>query len=1647
MKKLLAVFCALVLIFTTAFAALPVVVSAVSAPEGQNRSEGSTILCSSMPSKTELLDGLYGRRIEIAGISKLTDNSSIRTLGYKCYKNYIDAEGNATAAFDFPAGTTLAASGGFMFYVDLPVLNSHADKDVPIPHTLYITLYDAMGAETHYTYSMEANAGIAWYVLPDGEYEWQAENEWRDDGEYDYGLIISDGTKHFKGYVYIPSALFRQKSAEAVPNDRTAVSSVSVVVDPDRMTGNAELGRTSERGVAPIEISAISIMTSFNSANTSAYNDKGELVDLAKKSNPVELCLPYFEDEKGDEYYFHAGNTLGLPGNLSNSDFSIVKNESIFPLEGILSIGTDTEKSSIDASYNLSEEIKSTEVKGAIFYVEVPDFGTVSHTYENGTTYETDLFRFGVHFGGYEYKRDTVDANGDGELDYLYNPDGSRQTVSKYYYTYAGDDWYIRGVNDTSWTSGAKEFYGIQLKSGFKGYVCIPFNSLTQDAHNITADSVITGVTIRQLKSTTDVFYADSNNKVYYGYVPVGDSLKISEPIWISGDYTEGTEELYTAKTVEIDGVEYNFTDGKITDYKPTEEIKNSFAKVTVSGNATTDGSDNNFGVKSYVASNTVLTYKDSTFTDGARVYEAGNVDNDAVALRNLFENPIAYDSISSSNGGFMFYAVIPKVEGVTVKVQPYIKGINVADAVVTRWVDTNLAADVTVYTLKDGETSWTALRESESAFANANAVNVGGGEAWSGYIFVPISSLNNHNSGTGKIVNITEFRVAFDANRYTTSGGAYDVDITTSSAMLVSGFNAASTIITTDYKETVNLSTGKKVDFDYYSPNEYYGNADAINNGKATVMAIDTLPTDKVAIVGNTPDVITAGSLKTGAKYVESISPITKMPAINFAGTVTTSRGHGIQYDFGNYDIMADEVDGLLVPIRINNNKPLSLGLMVATRITSDGGTTYTSDYSTIHGFWSTFRILSADTGEWADTVAAKPVAGVTQLPVGFNGYLYISKFGTMVNELAQIFALNFYIAGDEDNLEADFDLGPVMTVRNGTFTENYAGLAFVNGNTVAENILDGSFKVANDVDGDMNVSLIDLVRAKNEQTENEFTAFRLDYITEYYPVEKEKSEAAPVSFNNTLLPLNSSKDALISNNPDRGYRNEMALRIEEKLDEGETADVRMLYTTDSEAKIRETMNTLFDIYLPATAEYDSKLILAFISFNDWNKAESLPAEVINILEIFFEYLRKYEVKALLRFSYGVPTNKYIANEADREYLATVCADEATMIRHIKQLSSIVGKNRDVVHKVSSGWIGNGEMVAAFQWPAVNFDNIVRAVVENMCVPYDLYFTVRLPRYEVDMLNNYKAANGIDYPYSDIIGFNNDALFGEQSNSGWHSGCYQINHINCTDNGTICFMDQPNYLDEWAYGIKNAAYTPQSGEMFTNTNLFETGRIPTGMQVMLEMAHHRYTSFSQWHGYLENSHYQEDGSNVISKWINEENYTAADIDAAGLTYDPAWFKDDNGNDITRNPFEILRDHLGYKLVASNTSFSWNGERNSNAKVSLSLKNYGYAAPFMLESGFAILDENYNAVSRVKVGDPDKWYNLHPDYYTDEYEKTGTANDNVITYNLSGELTVPSADGKYYVAFFLQNSSGKGAHLSNDVDFRNEFNIIGEFTK
>lgn len=554
-------------------------------------------------------------------------------------------------------------------------------------------------------------------------------------------------------------------------------------------------------------------------------------------------------------------------------------------------------------------------------------------------------------------------------------------------------------------------------------------------------------------------------------------------------------------------------------------------------------------------------------------------------------------------------------------------------------------------------------------------------------------------------------------------------------------------------------------------------------------------------------------------------------------------------------------------------------------------------------------------------------------------------------------------------------------------------------------------------------------------------------------------------------------TNDQLLYQNPDRGFRTTISFSINQKHPDPEHPgqytdtcdritrnadgkvvanssskckhDIRYYYCNLDEESKREIIDYLVDrIYLSySKTDYKSKLLLLQSTLVDLGPVKELPEGVFEAYDLLFDKLRTRNCKVLFRLGYhGIQLN-WQASEANKQEHLKKGASEENMLAHIDQLAPFLIENKDVIAKISSGFIGSGgEMAYNYQYPIVNYDNIIKAIVEKICVPMGITYSVRMPEYKLNLLEN-----DPDYEYAHLIGFNNDAMFGETENYGWNSGCLQYNHNFDAVMGQHKCERVDNYgthykNDWWEYMCQTAAYTPQSGEMFHRSGTTGAGKEPTGLDIILECVHHRYMSMSHWNSYIEDgtSEINEDGisvakQSVMQNWINDEYVTPELLDEYGIIYDPAWFYDDDGVEVYRNPYEFIRDYLGYRVQLKKVSIENNVKAGATIKLNLSLVNYGFAAAFNMESGFAILDEDYNLVSEVKAGSPEKWYSHDPEDYK---------SSELLTHTVEGEVTIPSDGGKYYIAFYLRNSAGEYAHLANDpasVPFEGDgFSILYE---
>lgn len=500
--------------------------------------------------------------------------------------------------------------------------------------------------------------------------------------------------------------------------------------------------------------------------------------------------------------------------------------------------------------------------------------------------------------------------------------------------------------------------------------------------------------------------------------------------------------------------------------------------------------------------------------------------------------------------------------------------------------------------------------------------------------------------------------------------------------------------------------------------------------------------------------------------------------------------------------------------------------------------------------------------------------------------------------------------------------------------------------------------------------------------------------------------------TFNPAPITASIQDKNIFAYNPDRGFRTDFVIKV---------AD--LIPYVNNENKIINEIAKTFNIYFGKLKE-PCHLAFAYIYFTPWHDKD-LDADALKAVEYIFEYCRikGYKLYVCVCYNESYALNQNLSQE-NRDKLASECADEKTILRHIDQLAPVISEYKDCIFNIKSGFIGYvGEWAFNYQYPEVDYNTVAMAIVEKLCVPNDLYFSIRSPGYKKAIEEKYP-----DWPYFDYIGFNNCAMYGEQTHEGWNSGCYQLGH-NGTSKETGCYTVAHTPNDLWEYTTKVAAYVPVTGEMFTAKSMNNQNTIPTGKEMILELAHHRHVTLSFWHGKYDTP----DGyRNIMEEWARQE-INKEWLDTQKIVYDPNWFVDDNGNPVSRTCYEFIRDHLGYKIVASEYNVKGAGDK---INIDLTFKNYGFSAAFNLQSGFAILNDKYEVVSEVAAGDPTKWYSHDPD----DYQSTV-----VPDYTLEGELPTPVESGTYYVAFYLKNTMGMGAQLSNHVDFQNNYNILYSF--
>lgn len=469
-------------------------------------------------------------------------------------------------------------------------------------------------------------------------------------------------------------------------------------------------------------------------------------------------------------------------------------------------------------------------------------------------------------------------------------------------------------------------------------------------------------------------------------------------------------------------------------------------------------------------------------------------------------------------------------------------------------------------------------------------------------------------------------------------------------------------------------------------------------------------------------------------------------------------------------------------------------------------------------------------------------------------------------------------------------------------------------------------------------------------------------------------------VSVKKELSPLYGTEGTILNTNPDRGFRLEIAM------------DVEWVSTAGSYEKMKKEADAI--IAEAVTDQESVKLAQSYLYLGGFNKGD-ITDRGLQAVEAYLDALHDRGMKAVLRFAYSTGQS---AQDKEKD------APQEIILRHLQQLRPILEKKKAYIHVYQAGLIGAWGEWHSEAYP-LDRTVILRNIMEVL-VPVDMYVQVRLPEYK-----NLYPSNLAGYKR---IGIHNDSVFGKIGTNNYGTGGL--------DAGT----------DQWQQLVKEAAYTPQDGELYWSYWNTDTGVFCDGFDALRQFSEHRFTSLSVLHGYLDS----KDAENTtMGKW-KKQILTEQWLQDNHILYDPSWFRDDKGKAISRSVFDYVRDYLGYRIQAREVQITGENTTGATVKITMPLVNYGLSAAFNLESGFAVLDSNNKVVTSVKAGNPAEWYSRSATNYED---------DRLLTHNISASLKLPSSPGHYKIGFYIKNALGEGARLANSVEFVENINILHEF--
>lgn len=392
---------------------------------------------------------------------------------------------------------------------------------------------------------------------------------------------------------------------------------------------------------------------------------------------------------------------------------------------------------------------------------------------------------------------------------------------------------------------------------------------------------------------------------------------------------------------------------------------------------------------------------------------------------------------------------------------------------------------------------------------------------------------------------------------------------------------------------------------------------------------------------------------------------------------------------------------------------------------------------------------------------------------------------------------------------------------------------------------------------------------------------------------------------------------------NPERGFRLEVALNV--------TTGASMWNSSDF-----PDITTYLEKQIEEYKEENISLVQSYFYLTDIIGRE-ITEDEFNIMEAFFDTLRKKGLKAVLRFAYETGTDSVEVKTGPTQQ---------DIITHTQQLKKILHQNRDVILVVQAGFVGAwGEWHHSFHGLEKS-EETMKTILEHICgaVPGDRMIQVRMP--------SIKNVLGDSSVYLDRVSYHDDFIVVKKH--PWVEGMEKEGsaYKQIAEDSPYSVIDGELPWGEWS--------------LEKDSNNVNTGWIIDGLETARRLFEHHYTSLSAIHNYKEH----EAKEKYSMMYWKETPVTEKFLKEFAMPYSPTYFRKKDGAKVERMVFDYIRDHLGYRLELQKfkTKKQWeNGKAN---RVELSLINRGFSTIFNDHPVyFVLIDASGHIAYRIRTQD------------------------------------------------------------------------------